>query len=497
MDLYGELIGRVLFPAWEGAIRRRPTFSLLRYVEQTQWRSLAELQALQIGALRRLLRHAEAHVPYYAALLRDAGVEPSALRSVDDLQKIPILGREQAQGSEQSRRSTSPPYADIIKRTSGTSGKPLTFGYDWGSEHWRQAIKLRGYAWARWRVGVKTLHYWGIHPSPRPPTFAQRTKIRIDRALKREQYVSCGARSDDDMNGVVEILRRERPTVMIGYSQALADLARHVVDHGLRSWPDIAVICAAEKVFPGDRAHMERAFGPSVFETYGSREVMLIASECEAHDGMHVSMENLIVEVVVREDGRTRAARPGEVGEVLITDLHNYGMPFIRYANGDLAVAGKPERCACGRNLLKISGLEGRVSDTLRDAKGGRVAGMMFAVFMAHVGHAVRQFQAVQHPSGALTFRYVPGPQFNDDVQAYLQTSIEGSLKGFPVQMERVDDIPVSPSGKRRVVIVEPVGTPLSRAPPAVATAQRAARPTRGPSGGDARTRSVYLSGSR
>ena len=117
---------------------------------------------------------------------------------------------------------------------------------------------------------------------------------------------------------------------MIVCIRACSALARHVVEHKSRTWSDIPVICAAERLFPSDRAVLVEAFGPGVFETYGSRETMLIAAECEAHEGMHVPMENIVVEVVVRDGDRERPAQPGELGEVAVTDLHNLGAPFIR-----------------------------------------------------------------------------------------------------------------------------------------------------------------------
>src|SRR5581483_3500329 len=164
--------------------------------------------------------------------------------------------------------------------------------------------------------------------------------------------------------------------VLLCYTQAGADLARFINDRGLRDWDTIPVICGAERLYPVDREALVQAFGPAVFETYGCREVMLIGSECERHDGLHLSAENLIVEVIV--DGRP--ARPGETGEVVITDLHNLGMPFIRYANGDLATAMDDSACACGRSLPRIGSIEGRVTETLRDAEGGRVSGLVFNV---------------------------------------------------------------------------------------------------------------------
>lgn len=455
MDLYGQAISRVLFPAWEGVIRGRPTMEILRSLEQSQWRSAEELEAIQLGAFRRLLFHAYDHVPYYRRLLDEAGVDPRTVRSLDDLHRIPILDREGAQASTRYRGTNAPPHSRIMKRTSGTSGQPLTFGYDLGSEYWRQATKLRGYRWAGYQVGVKTVHYWGVHPTLSAPSFAKKTKITLDRLLKREEYLSCATHADESLLQAVETLRRVRPKVFICYAQAGAELARFINAKGLRDWPDITVLCAAEKVFPADRAAFTEAFGKHVYETYGSREVMLMGMECEAHDGMHLSMENLIVEVIVREGEKTRAARPGEIGEVVVTDLHNYGMPFIRYLNGDLAQAGEQGTCSCGRGLEKISNIEGRVVDALRDAQGGRVTGMMIAVFLANVGHAINQFQVVQHVDGSLTFKYVPGPEFSEQAHQYLRTSMEGCLKGYPVKMDEVPEILPGENGKRRVIIIE------------------------------------------
>src|SRR3954452_20278023 len=125
------------------------------------------------------------------------------------------------------------------------------------------------------------------------------------------------------MDEVVSAIRRDRPEVLVCYSQAIADLARHVVGRKLRDWDTIPVICGAERLYPADRVVVEEAFGPAVFETYGCREVMLMATECPSHAGLHTSMETLVVEVVVRDGegaaGTSRPARPGELGEVVVT----------------------------------------------------------------------------------------------------------------------------------------------------------------------------------
>jgi phenylacetate-CoA ligase len=464
MDAYGQFYARVLNPAWETGLRRRPTLRHLRYLEETQWRSLDELAAIQAGELRRLLRHAFANVPYYRALFEKAGLGPDDLRGAEDLARLPILERDRARDTVEERTATAGAVVEIRKSTSGTMGRPLVFGYERSSEFWRQACKLRGYGWAGYHPGARSLHYWGGGPPPvgnAAPSFAKRLrkfKVQADRAVRREHYVDCGRRGAAELDAVVEIIKREQPEVIVCYSQAGADLARHVLTRGARSWGTIPVLCGAERLLPADREPMERAFGPAVFETYGCREVMLISTECDAHDGQHVSMETLVVELVVREagqGGKTRPALPGELGEVVVTDLTNLAMPFIRYANGDLAVAGKPGTCACGRALPRLASVEGRVTETLVDGSGARVNGLVFNVVIAHLAHAIHQFQVVQRKDRSVTLRIVPTATFDASIEGVLRATWEKYLPGVTVTLELVDELPISKSGKRQVVVVE------------------------------------------
>jgi phenylacetate-CoA ligase len=380
------------------------------------------------------------------------GMRAEDVRSLDDLQRLPILERSEAREAGETRASTAAPLPTIRKNTSGSSGQPLAFGYDLASEHWRQATKLRGYGWAGYRVGARSLHYWG-GAAVKPARLA-RAKIALDRALKRETYVDCGVRGDAELARVADVIRKDPPDVIVCYAQAGADLARWVNANRARGWGDIHVLSAAERLFPADRAAIEEAFGPHVFETYGSREVMLMAAECEAHDGMHLSMENLLVELVVRDGATERPAQPGETGEVVVTDLHNFGMPFVRYATGDLAVLRSRERCACGRSLPRLASVDGRVTETLRDGAGGRISGLIFNALLVAHGHVVRAFQVVQHRDDSFTMRVV-GERFDAAAEQALRGSLAPYLRGLPLRIERVADIPTERSGKRKVVIVE------------------------------------------
>jgi phenylacetate-CoA ligase len=200
---------------------------------------------------------------------------------------------------------------------------------------------------------------------------------------------------------------------------------------------------------------MEEAFGPSVFDTYGCREVMLIASECEAHDGLHVSMENLVVEILVDEDGKQRPAREGEAGTVVFTDLHNLGMPFIRYANGDIATRGPERRCSCGRTLPRIQSVQGRTSELLRDAAGTAVSGLALSFLFHDIAGAVRQFQAVQHKDRSVTINLVLNEELSKDALADVERHGARLLNGVDVKVKTVRELPRNPAGKHRLVVIE------------------------------------------
>lgn len=451
-DLYGSLVREVLYPLWEERIRKRPVLSRLSQLRESEGFSLTELEALQARELRALLFHASTNVPHYREVFAHRGLGPDDFSTLSDLRKLPILSRQEARASVETRLAEGGPRATVRKTTGGTTGEPLVIRYDLDSEHWRQAVRLRGFGWAGYRIGDPVLHYWG-QATTKNANWKQRAKERVDRAIKRETYVDCTLRSEDDLRATVELIRRKSPRCILCYAQAGAHLARFINRTKARTWGPIQVICGAERIFPDDRQALEQAFGEGVFETYGCRETMLIATECVAHRGLHQSMENLIVELV---DAEGEPAAPGQPGRVLLTDLHNFGSPLIRYENGDIAIAmDDAEPCPCGRAHRRLASVEGRSTETLRDASGNAVGGMVFNLLFSPLADEVDQFQAVQHADGSITVKLVTPGAISSRTREHLQSVSRKYLPGVSVDVQRVDEIPLSKTGKRRVVVVE------------------------------------------
>ncbi len=460
MQLYGEIYRRALLPIGD-AVTRRPVGPILHELDRSQWRSPDEISGLQDIELQRLLRHAHEHVPLYRDRLDAAGVMPSDIRSAADLHAIPVLTPAEAREAGGRRKSLAPPFASITKRTTGSTGEPLEFEYDAGSEAWRQAVRMRGYGWAGYRQGDRTLYWWGMVPRPRHRRWWWRAVdhvwVAADRGLRREIYLDSTILSEERLANAVELIRRKRPSTIVTYAQAGVELARYVVATGAREWGTIPVLCGAEPLLPGDRPLLEQAFGPAVFETYGTREVMLIASECEAHSGLHVQAENLVVEVVVRNahTGTTRPAAPGEVGELVVTDLHNLAMPFIRYVIGDLATNVPESSCRCGRGLPRIASVEGRTTDVLEDGAGRTVTGVTLLTLFVSLATAVRRYQVVQRRDRSLLVRIVPAPSFDESAREQIRRHVDRYLPGISTTIETVDAIEPGPAGKRRFIIRE------------------------------------------
>ena len=445
MDRYGTALRDLLFPAFE-RLRGRPTLGLMAYLARTQYASRDELHAIQSGLLRRLVRHAHAHTAHYRAVMDAAGVGPGDVHTPADLRHLPVLDRAGAVASAQTRMADAPPRVAVVKKTSGTTGEPMVIAYNAESRHFRDAARWRGYGWAGYQMGHKAAHYWAQLAKP-PTNPVTRAKIWLDHAAKRDLFLDSTPRSDAHLRAAADQIARFAPDVLVCYSQAGGDLARYVLRTGGRGqrWKETPVLCGAEQLLPHDRDALGQAFGPA-FETYGCREFQLVGSECEVHDGLHQSMENQIVELLVRVPGQPpRPAAPGETGEVVVTDLHNLATPVIRYDLGDLATVGAP--CPCGRGLPVLTRIVGRRRGLLR-YPDGRVAWPVFTVACRQAAR-YRELQLVQDDVDRLRLRVVADPPLTAADHAALTAALHGALgHPFAVTIEAVATLGRGPAGK-------------------------------------------------
>jgi phenylacetate-CoA ligase len=446
---YEQAFRRVLYPAYESGLRRRSTLSWLASYERDQWYSPEAIATLQFQRLKTLIEHCYREVPYYRHRWRELGIQPEDIRNLDDYARLPVLTKADIRENFADLQATSWHGRLLFKRTGGSTGEPLELGYTRESYDRRIAVMWRGYGWAGARPGRRTLYLWA--GTVGTPGRAHQLKDNLYNALFARRVLNSFEMTESNLAAYADAIDQYRPSIIVGYVNPLAQLAQWMVETGRKVHRPDSVIGAAEALHPHQREIIHQAFGCPVFNTYGCREFMLIASECGHHHGLHVNADHLVVELL----GAERKPVAQGPGEVAVTDLSNYGMPFIRYVNGDLASASSAHDCPCGRGLPLLERIDGRVLDAIRTPDGRILPGEFFPHMLKDVPGLLR-FQLVQRQLDRLELSIVRGDAFDNASIAYIQRETAKVL-GDSVALDYrfVDEIPLTRSGKRRVTLSE------------------------------------------
>jgi phenylacetate-CoA ligase len=436
-----------LMPVHHWAISRNAP----RYLDElrrTQWLPGADIQALQLRRLQRLVRHACEHVPYYREAFQMAGMGPDDLRSLADLHRLPILTKDLLRDNL---------YFDLLsdnhdKRriqkiaTSGSTGEPLVLYADHFQLEMRWANTWRNVEWTGYRWPDRQVRLWHATIGM---TGTQAFKERLDAWFSGRTFFSVFALDGAALDRYVDYVRRAKPALLDGYAEAFNVVAHLLANKGIGGLKAGAIISSAQTLPPETRTLIEAQFGCRVFDKYGAREFSGIAHECEAHAGYHVNAESYVVEII--RDGRP--ARPGEVGQVVVTDLNNRVVPLIRYQLGDLAVA--TERvCPCGRGLPMIGRVIGRLQSVVLGTNGRYVPGTYFAHFFKEYEYAVARYQVVQEERDRLRVYIVRRSRFTARTETELRQGLAETLgHDMRIEFEFVDAVPLGRTGKAQAVV--------------------------------------------
>ena len=438
---YGPLFRRVIYPAYETVLRRRGTLAYAAEYEANSWLSADEIADLQWRKLERLVAHCWEHVPYYRARWTQTGIEdPRDIGNVDDYARLPVLSKQDVRDNFEQLKSSRHRGKLLYKTTGGSTGEPLRIGYTRESYERRTAVMLRGYGWARAKLGRRALHLWGVAP--------QGIKERMRHALFNRRMLDIYSMSDANMHEYAREIDRHQPEIIVSYVASIVRLSQWLLDNGVRVHTPKAVLCAAEPLYDYQRKLIEQAFGCPAYNTYGCREFMLIASECEQRDGLHVNADHLRVEL---GEQIFASAEQGIPRQVLVTDLHNYGVPLLRYANGDMA-SDRQGACACGRGLPMLDKVEGRSMDALRTPQGHYVGEFLEHLMFDTPG--IARFQAIQSRLDAIDISIVRQAHFRESCLERIRTSMQETFgDGVELNFHYTEEIPLTASGKLRVAI--------------------------------------------
>jgi phenylacetate-CoA ligase len=415
-------------------------------LRKTQWLAPREMRQLQDEKLRRLIRHAYRNVPYYRGRMQELKLRPEDIRGQEDLHKLPLLTKADVRKHLYfDILSDNHDKRDVLRiSTSGSTGEPFVIYADRTQLEFRWAATLRSQEWTGYEFGDPCVRLWhqtlGMSKS-------QVFKEKLDAAFCRRKFVPVFDMREDKLEEMVREISAWKPVLMDGYAEALDFLARYIKSKGSIEVHCKALMSSAQTLPEGSRKVIEEAFRCRVFDKYGSREFSGLAYECDAHNGHHVVGEGYIIEVL--RDGRPVA--PGELGEIVITDLNNFCLPFVRYRIGDLGVAMDANAtCACGRGLPMLGNIEGRVQSIIQGTDGQFLPGTFFAHYLKEFDHALQKFQVVQEQPGAIVFKVVKGGRYSEAVLDEVLTTFRHHLgKNMKIDVEFVENVEMVRTGKR------------------------------------------------
>lgn len=442
--VYHLAFRHILLPVYTGVIRRDGFTRYLREYESNQTLTRRAIVDLQLDKLNRLLRHAWRTVPHLARRWAEAGLLDRPLSSIEELEQYPLITKEEITANFAAMISTEWRGRTLSKATGGSTGVPFRFEYTRESDARRRAVMWRGYSWSGARMGDRCAYLWGVLPVA---SRFQRVKLGLyDRAYNR-YMLNCFRMSQRNLGEYAARLRHIRPRYVVSYVNPLVTLCRWALENGVSLEGPKAVLTGAEALSTTHRMLIGAAFRVPITNTYGCREVMLIASEC-ARGNLHCNADHLVIETV---DARGMDSKESS-GRVALTDLHNYAMPLVRYLNGD-AAARSDATCPCGLELPLLARIEGRLLDAIRTVDGRLLPGEFFPQLLKEFPW-VHEFQVIQRSLESLELKLVPRGEVTSPQLDSLLGGIRDSLGSETrVEVQVVAEIPRTRSGKLRVTV--------------------------------------------
>lgn len=419
-----------------------------RKLVRDQYLSADELAHINWEKRKKLLRHVFEYVPYYAQTFREAGLDPQDVKTEEDWARLPILTKEQIRNNSHNLIASdgSEKYLKMVT-TGGSTGQPLKVFHD---NRFPQEI-----------IGWRLLSWWGVNPSDNA-AYCWRLvrKNRLSKVLNalmwwptRRIWFDASMMSDASAKEFIAQFNSLKPEYFQGYTGSVDFLAQYILNNDLSVHSPKCVWGTSSPISATQRSHIEKAFRAPLYDQYGCSEVYWLAGQCREKRDLHFFSDVRQIEFV---DDNGTVLPSGEEGNVVVTDLENYGFPLIRYQNGDVG-GFMTVKCTCGVNLPLIKPIKGRISDLVRTPGGGAVGGDYITTLFDEFPEVVKAFQLRQSADYSISLLVVPGGDLSATmaaVEKVMQTLKKCTLGHVSIGYEFVDEIK-SDRGKTQFVISE------------------------------------------
>jgi len=411
-----------------------------RLIVKHSRKSCEENQRYQLSALTKVLDWARKNVPYYQRAWADLKMEP--FRTWEDFRELPLLSKQEVrlQTPESFLPEKNRPQGLWKSQTTGSSGIPITIYRSADTDSWTKALVYYSFTPAGVKLTDRFCQVLSVAPEkPQPKGFAARIGI------KRYFPVSLKLPEEEISKQICAL----RPDVLYSFPSVLLRLA----DYFRRKNITLPLKClfAQGEVLPETwRLKIEEAFKTRLYHTYGATEFPRIGFECRYQNGYHLLPHAAVVEVL-REDGSP--CEPGEEGEIVLTHLNNFTMPFIRYRIGDKGILS-PSQCPCGISYPLLQHVTGRMDDFVILPDGRHLS----ARALTHIElEGILQHKIIQKSPSEFEVLVIPSRAFSEETVTAIQNEIKHSCgnEHLHVTVRKVDALPLSRMGKFQLVTRE------------------------------------------
>lgn len=436
--LYSKLLQYIILPIGDvlsGSAVMRSFYQLNKEVKLNE----NDLLKLQQRKLNKLITYATDKCSYYRGL--DIKYNENS-NFIEVLKTFPILSKDILKGNPDGLISIQNKKL-YAQKSSGSTGMPTTVYWVQKEFNRYRATTILWWTWAGFSFGDYILQT-GM-PSDRPLI------KRIKDKLFKTYYLRAYNHNQEELENAVDWLKNKKDPVIGGFASSLYIIAKYCKENGIKKKVKTC-ISWGDKLFDKYKSCIKEVFDCEVYETYGSSEGFLIASQKDL-DYMYIMSPNIYLEVV---DDFGNEVEEGEIGHVLVTNLNNFAMPLIRYRLGDLAIKLPRNKYPAKRDLALplLQKVIGRDTDIVRTPKGKQLSVHSFNSVLEHFEY-IKQFQIVQHNISQIEVRLIGVNKLEDNEISEVETALNLMIKedGFNIKFKVVESIEPSKSGKPEMVI--------------------------------------------
>ncbi|OFX23715.1 MAG: hypothetical protein A2041_09575 [Bacteroidetes bacterium GWA2_31_9b] len=411
------------------------------FLKESETWDKSRIEEYQLTKLRQLLEHCYNNVPAYRGFMKQSGLNPDNITSLETLKQFPIIDKQYILNHYNDFIPTNISKIKGVKssKTSGSTGLILKYFNDsncrsvvWGSF-------LRFQDWMGRDFNNRYIVFRGrnfINES----IFSKLKNGFVD-YLEHSKTLDSYNLQDKDIEVLVNLLKKNPKAILRGYVLNIVDIASILKNKGL-SYSIQAVSTTAEPLLDFHRKIIQDTFNCGVFDQYGCGEIEGVAYECNQHKGLHVTEEHVILETDNND-------------ELILTDLDNFSFPFIRYKNGDKVLLSK-NKCTCGRDSKLIDKIIGRSSDNVIGLNGNPVHWGYFHHLLIYTNIAtnrnLQKFQIIQKSLSEIVVNIQSDPLSENDKNILID-EIKAKLGEIHVVVNNVENIPHSETGKFKAII--------------------------------------------